>query len=379
LTLQAEVKLSKNIYDKLLKIQELSTKEDYSEALKIIDEALNKDGIKDAPLAYLLQSRGFIEIAQNRYKEAINSFEKMNSLNIMSENITLNTIYNIAQLYLSLENYKEAIKNLNLWLSMTKNPKSEFYIMIAQSYSLLGDYRNSIINLSKAIELSKKLKESTPISWYELLFSNYYEIEDYKNSIKTLHTLIELRPKYRDYWLYLSQIYTLNKELDKGLSIYEQAYNLKLLRESEILQFIGFLLQKKIYYKGSKLLDRHLKDGTIITNEDNLKLLFGAYFSAKEYKKSIVVLNRVISLTQKSKYHLQKARIYSLIHNSNKAIESYKEALKDKNLKEYYIANLELSYLYYEKGLIDKCKESLYIAKEDKKIKKRAIKFLEQL
>lgn len=378
LSAHANVKLSQNIYKKITNIQKLTSEKKYDEALALIKSSIKKD-MKKGDLAYLLQSRGFIYISQNKYKKAIESFEKMNSLNVMGEQNYLSTIYNLAQLNMGVKNYKQTIKYLNKWLSKTKVVKAEAYVMLGQSYSLLEKPRKSIVALEKAVATQKKLNKKVPENWYELLFSNYYLVKDYKGAIDTLEILVKLSPKKKDYWIYLSQIHSLEGDSKKALSIFEQAYNLNILKSKDILHFTKFLFQNKLYYKSAKLLDTHITNKDIEKNEKNLKLLFDTYFSAKEYNDALQALDKLAVKTKKSKYHLQKARVYHMINDTKNAIKSYEKALKDKKLKEYHQANLELSYLYHEQGLMDKCKNCLLKAKKDKRLYKVAASFLQQV
>lgn len=374
----ASVQLSQKVYKKLTEVQKLTDEKKYNEALTLIQNSIKKD-MRKGDLAYLLQSKGFIYISQNKYKKAIKAFEEMNSLNVMGEQNYLSTIYNLAQLNMGVKNYKQTIKYLNSWLSKTKQVKPEAYLMLGQSYSLLEKPKKAIKVLEQAVLSQKKLKKEVPANWYELLFSNYYMIKDYKGAIRTLEVLVKLKPKKKDYWIYLSQIYSLEGDSKKALSIFEQAYNLNILKSKDIIHFSKFLFQNKLYYKGAKLLDTHIVKKDIKDNEKNLKLLFDMYFSAKEYMDAIKALDRLTNKTQNSKYYLQKARMYHMINDSKNAIKSYEIALKDKKLKEYHQANLELSYLYHENGFLQKCKNCLLKAKDNKRLYKVAATFLKQV
>jgi len=376
--LHANVQLSSNTYKKLSTIQKLNEKKQYTKALNTIEKLLKKK-LSKADRAYILQSQAFIYLSKENYKKAIVSFKKMNALKVMSKEIYLNSIYNIAQLNVSLKEYKEAIKYLNIWISKTPLVKPQVYILLAQSYTLTNQIKKAINSAKQAVSKQLTLKREVPISWYELLFTNYFTIKDYKQSIQTLQILINIKPLKKDYWLYLSQIYTINKQQQKGINIFEQAYNLNILNNKDIIQFTNFLLQNKLYYKGAKILSEHIKDKTIQANEKNLHLLFSAYFNAKEYSSSLKLLEKLINLTHKDKYILEKARILNMMHKSKKAIKTYELLLKNTKFKEYPLANLEASYLYYENEQIAKCKVCLQKAKKYKITKKLANDFLQQL
>lgn len=374
----AQVKLSHGVYKKLTKVQELTEQKKYEEALNIIDSSLKKDILK-GDRGYLLQSKGYIYITLTKYKKAIASFKEMNSLNVMGEENYLSSLYNIAQLQMSLKNYKGALVNLQEWTKRAKEQKAEAYLMMGQCYTLMSKIKPAIENINKAITVRKKGKKDVPISWYELLFSNYYQVEDYKNAINTLNILVKLKPEKKDFWIYLAQIYYLQGEHKKGLSIYEQAYNLDLLDGKDTLTFASYLLQNSLYYKGAEILESHIKKGLLKEDKKSLELLFKGYLSAKEFSKSLKVLDRLIKKSKEPEYYLQKARIYNMIHESTLAIKMYEKALKQKSLKGYFKANLELGYLYYDKGFMEKSKECFVIAKKNTDTKKQASKFLSRI
>lgn len=344
-TLNAQVHISSSTYKNLTNIQKLNEKKEYNKSLKIINKLLAKK-LKKADKAYVLQSAGFTYIQKENYKKAIKYFEEMNSLKVMSQENYLSSIYNIAQLNMSLKNYTQTISYLELWAKLSEVQKTEVYIMLAQSYVAKNQHTLAIKNINKAINIQKINKKAIPLNWYELLFSNYYQHKDYKNSIKTLYKIIDLEAKNKKYWLYLSQIYTIKGEATKGLSVYEQAYTLKILDTKNTIQFVNFLFQNKLYFKGAQLLDKHINNKSIQANEKNLKLLFESYFIAKEYSKSLKTLNKLIELTQKNKYLLQKARLHNMLHQNETAITYYKLALQDKKSKHLVQIKKELDYLY---------------------------------
>lgn len=342
--LNGQVKLSSNTYKSLTKIQKLSQEKKYSIALTKIDKLLSNK-LNKIDKAYLMQSAGFIYVQKREYKKAISYFEQMNKLEVMNQENYLNTIYNIAQLNMSLENYKQTIKYLKLWVKLSKIKKAQAHIMLAQSYTATNQPKLAINDINKAISIKTANNKSIPLNWYEILFSNYYELKDYGNSIKTLHTIINIKPKNKNYWIYLSQIYTMQNKVKKGLSIYEQAYNLNILNDKDRIRFINFLFQNKLYFKGTKFLEKNIKENFVKKNEENFELLFAGYFKAKEYQQSLEVLNTLIKLTNKSKYQLKKARIHNMLHQNKKAKIYYELALKDKKLENISAVKKELRYL----------------------------------
>ncbi len=376
--LDASVKLSKSTYSTLMKVQELTGEKKYTEALKIVDENLAKD-LSKAGKAYFLQTKGFILTSQNRYKKAIEAFKQMNQLEVMDEATYIRTLYNLAQLEASVKEYQKSINYLNEYLQKNKKQNGDAYILLSQNYLLLEKTKQAIPYIKQAIQIKKQNKKEVPASWYDLLFSSYYKIKDYKNAIDCLEIMVRLKPMKKEYWQYLYQLHTLEGNLKKGLNTFEQAYNLKLLKGKDILEFARFLAADKLYFKSAKLLERHLNRKEIKENEKNLNLLYTLYYSAKEYKHSLKALDRLVSISNKSEHYLKKARMHNMLHQYHKAVKAYKIALKDKKLKNYPTAVMELAYLYYELEDHSKCKKCLNIAKKYKQTRKKAAEFLEHI
>ena len=297
--LNAKVQLSTGVYNELTLVQKLSGEKKYDKALILLNEKLSKN-INKADRAFLLQSKGYILISKNDYKNAIEALEEMNSLEIMEETTYIESLYNLGQLYMSEKNYKKSIEYLKEYAKKTKKPNARAYIMIGQNYLLLEKTKKAISPINEAVKIKKLNKEEVPLSWYNLLFSSYYKVKDYDNAIKCLDIMVRLKPGKKEYWQYLYQLYTLKNDLKKALNTFEQAYNLNLLEGKDILQFSGFLAGNGLYYKSAKLLEKHIKLNHIKADEKNLSFLFNLYYGAKEYKKSIETLNKLTRFPRKA-------------------------------------------------------------------------------
>jgi len=376
--LNGDVQLSKSIYDTLMEVQDLTGEKKYKEALSLVESKLEED-LKKGDKAYLLQSKGFILTSENKYKQAIDAFEQMNQLNVMSEETHLRTLYNMAQLSFSMKEYKKSIHYLKEYLQKNKKQNADAYILLAQNKLLLENTKQAIPHIKQAIDIKEQTKSTIPMNWYDLLFSSYYKIKDYDNALECLDIMVRLKPKKKEYWEYLYQLHTLKGDVKEALNTFEQAYILELLNGKDILKFVRFLAADKLYFKSAKLLEKHIQTKEISANEKNLKLLYTLYFSAKEYELSLKVLDTLVKESKKSQYYLEKARIHNMIQEPSKAEKAYKIALKDKKLKGYPKVVMELAYLYYEIDEYEKCKEYLHVAKKFKQTKQKAMEFLEHI
>jgi tetratricopeptide (TPR) repeat protein len=376
--LQAQVQLSQTTYNNLVEIQKLSKEKKLTLALKKVESHLSKK-ISDIDKAYLFQTQGFIYISQNRYIQAIKSFLAMNSLHVMPHEGYLQSLYNIAQLYLSLEKPENSIKYINIYLKESQKENENIYLLAAQSYLLLDKYTQAIHSLEHLINIKQKKKNPIENNIYELLFSSNYKLKNYPQALKYLHILIRKEPKNKQYWFYLYQTYTLNKQPFKALNGFEQAYNLNILQGKDLFSYVTFLANNSLYFKAAKMLSLYIKDTQKKATEKDLELLANLYFSAKEYEKAIESFKRLTKLYPKGSHFLKLARLYRLKNQTSQAINLYLLTLKDTKFKKRYDAVLELAYLYYENDDLKQCTKYLNTAKKYKETRKKAEEMLQQI
>lgn len=376
-SLFASNNLSQKVFKVLNSTQKLKEEKKFIQALDLINKSLENSKNK-IDVAYLLQSKAYLLISTQKYKQAIENFEKMLALKVMQKETTNNTRFNIAQLYISIKKYQKATLILERWIKETKTTKPEVFILLAQSYSLQKKAKQAISHIKTAIKHQKNAKKQIPLSWYELAFSNYYQLKNYPKAITMIKAVLHMQPKNSTYWNYLAQMYVLNKQPKKAMNYFEQGYLLDLFKEKEIVQFSYFLLQNKLYYKAATILEKYLNQKEIQPSEANLKLIFESYTSAKEYKKALKFLEKLIVLKQ-GKYTLRKARLLNITHQPQSALQVYEEILEDKNLKDRGTISLEAAYLYYELKEYKQCIKLLKIASKDKKTGKLAQDFLRKV
>jgi tetratricopeptide (TPR) repeat protein len=376
--LQAQVQLSQTTYNNLIEIQKLSQEKKFTLALKKVESTLSKK-ISDIDKAYLFQTQGFIYISQNNYKQAIKSFLAMNSLHVMPHERYVQSLYNIAQLYLSLEKPQSSLKYINIYLKESQKENENIYLLAAQSYLLLEKYAQASTSLEHLIDLKQKKKNPIENNIYELLFSSNYKLKNYPKALKYLHVLIRKKPTNKQYWFYLYQTYTLNKQSFKAINSFEQAYNLNILQGKDLFSYVTFLANNSLYFKAAKMLSLYIKDTQKKATEKDLELLANLYFSAKEYEKAIESFKQLTKLYPKGSHFLKLARLYRLKNQTSRAIDIYLLTLKDIKFKKRYDAVLELAYLYYENDNLEQCKIYLNKAKTYKETKKKAEEMLEQI
>ena len=128
------------------KIHKLRLENNFTEIIKLCDEAIGKDS-KDEDV-YFFKATSLVEL--KKYDEAIYNYNE--ALKFNDKNI--NIYFNIGVIKLTLKENNEAIKYFSKVLEL--NPNYEMaYINRSACYEKLGQYQYAIKDLDKAIELNQ--------------------------------------------------------------------------------------------------------------------------------------------------------------------------------------------------------------------------------
>ncbi|MCK9564186.1 MAG: hypothetical protein M0R02_15850, partial [Bacteroidales bacterium] len=77
---------------------------------------------------------GYVLYSQDKYREAIQAYTNMVREPDVDERQAVNTRYTIAQLYLILEDYPAAIRELEEWMKVSPTVNSDAKVLLAQAY-----------------------------------------------------------------------------------------------------------------------------------------------------------------------------------------------------------------------------------------------------
>ena len=274
--------LSKPVYDKLTRAQELVDTKDMQGALRIIDGLLRDDGISQFERANVLNFKGVIEYSRENTNGAIRAYDQLVAIPEVEQQMRMQTIYTIAQLYATEENFPKTIEYLNRWFADTPNPAPDAYVLLAQAYSQTGQYQQMLAPLDSAISEAKRREQPVKEDWYNLKYYACYQVERFTCVRDTLKLLVAGWPK-KSYWMALGGIYSELDEEKNMLAVYEALYTDGLLTtESELVTMAQLYLQGEIPYKGAVVLEEGMKAGTISSNAKNYRLLSQAWSLAAE-------------------------------------------------------------------------------------------------
>ena len=150
--------------------------------------------------AHLYGILGYVNYQLDNTKGAINYYLKAINEEDIASGIYINTLRTIGQLYLSLEDFRNAINYLKKWMETQESVDAITYAILAQAYYNLDDFNNSLKNIEIAIGKGEAKNGVAKENWYGIQRAIYVQRKNYKKVIQILEKLIVHYPKV-NYWL----------------------------------------------------------------------------------------------------------------------------------------------------------------------------------
>ena len=131
------VAMSQKVYEKLIEIQELVEAKNYANAQRLIDDVSRVTGKKsklsDYERAQIYNLEGYSYYLQERYADAIRSYEKVLAQPELPEALVLSTLKTMAQLQFTLEDYKGALVTIDRLMRAISEPSADIFMLKEQA------------------------------------------------------------------------------------------------------------------------------------------------------------------------------------------------------------------------------------------------------
>ncbi|MEI0558216.1 tetratricopeptide repeat protein [Brachyspira intermedia] len=347
------------------KIHKLRLENNFTEIIKLCDEAIGKDS-KDEDV-YFFKATSLVEL--KKYDEAIYNYNE--ALKFNDKNINIH--FNIGVIKLTLKENNEAIKYFSKVLEL--NPNYEMaYINRSSCYETLGQYEYAINDLDKAIELNQYNENAY---FYRGVCKQFIGL--YNNSIddfsKTILIIDSYKNSYynRDLFSNMVQVHPnlnnfnldnnfLNVVIESAIKIINNNTNLynKILNTEQI-----YILS--FYYRA--LNKMHLKLNKEAFEDFNISIqlnptFFDAYFARGLLKSNLAMdieaiedFHKVIELNQNHiDAYINIAISNSILNRYDKAMEYFDKAISiNKNYSSIYLNRgmIKAFYKKYEESIED--------------------------
>ncbi len=348
--------MSEKVYRRIAEAQEFVDAENFTEALEALDAVKKMKKLSAYETAQMWNFYGFVYYAQDDIPRAIKAYETVLQQPDIPDSMSQSTIYTLAQLHFSVENYGKAIELIQQWLTVAENPGYAPYELLATAYYQFERYAEMIDPIQKAMAIAKKRDKPAKENWWLLLRVAYYELNDLAKVRDVLEVLVVNWPK-KEYWTQLSAMYGELDDENKQLAAYVSAYDQGLLtRSSELVQLSQLYMQANVPYKAARIIENGFVDGIVDRKSSNYRLLSQAWQLAQNDIKAIPALRTAAEMQDDGDLDVRLAQSYLNLSEYNKCISSAKTGIDKGGLKSEDIAYIILGTCYFE---LEKYNDSL--------------------
>lgn len=345
-TKQAQA-VSKEIYDRIQKAQELVDGKDYDGALRILNALKAKDNLTDYERQNVLNYVGFVHYNMDNITAAMQTYEEMLRIPTMEDQIRKSTVYTLAQLNTMQENYTRAVELIEQYFTLETNPAPEPYILYAQNLYQMERYADMIKPIETAMDVARKREKEVKEDWYVLLNFAYFQQEDYAQVRDIQKTLLMNWPKKR-YWFSLAGAYTELGEDNNLIYAYDAAHAQGLLeKESELVTMAQLYMQAEVPYKAATLLDTEMKAGRVTDAGKNYRLLSQAWTLAQEDEKAIPALQAAAKAAEDGELDVRLGNAHLNLGQYGECVTAVENGLRKGGLKNPDNAQISLGMCLY--------------------------------
>lgn len=285
--------------------------------------------------------------------------------------------FQIAQLYLAEEHWREGVEALKKWFATEQNPNSSAYYTLAVAYYQLGDLEAALAPAQKAIDLAAGKPQE---SWLQLVAALRIKREEYSLAIPLLKQLVEGSPGKKNYWIQLSSVSMSLGNYHAAALPMQLAYNAELLTQGQELRRLAELLvQSKIPYRAAQVLTRAIEQKQLTADTNVYQLLGNCWIAAREYEKAVPPLSRAAELSDTGDAYVRLAEVYVQRENWGGAADALRRGLEKGKIKSPGNAQLLLGIVLYNQKKPQEARSWFQRARDDSKSRAQADGWLKQI
>jgi tetratricopeptide (TPR) repeat protein len=345
-TKQAQA-VSKEVYDRIQKAQEMVDAKDYTGALKSLNSLYNPDKLTEYEQSNVLNYIGFVYYNMDDIKNAIRTYERMIAIPSLEEQLRKQTTYTLAQLYTMEENYTKALSTLDRWFTLETNPAPEPFILKAQNLYQVQRYAEMIEPIENAMRVAENRGKEVKEDWYVLLNFAYFQQEDYRMVRDIQKIMLVNWPKKR-YWFSLAGAYTELGEDENLINAYAAANDQGMLeKESELVTMAQLYMQREVPYKAGQLLEAEMATGRVSKNAKNYRLLSQAWQLSMEDEKAIPALTEAARLSTDGELDVRLGNALLNTGKYTECVASVESGIRKGGLKSPDNAQISLGMCLY--------------------------------
>jgi len=314
-------------WKQLNRVYEQVGEKQYDEAYTALQKMLARTSRDEYLQAILNQALAQVEWSRENFDAALGYFERAVALDALPDLAHFSLMYQIAQLYYMKDRYQDALDRLELWFCTSPPEKitPEAWVLKAAILARQANYLETLKAIDTAISMSENPKEQ----WYQLKLASHYELEQYPQAAETLETIISHWPDRKVYWVQLSQIYYKLKQEEKALAIMALAYRRSMLdKRSDITYLSSLYSNADVPYKAAEVLEKGINDGVVESNENYWTATADSWYAAEELEKALSAFEKAGKVSDDGGIDLRRGYILIDLERWPDALAALNSALK---------------------------------------------------
>ncbi len=304
---KAEGGMSESYYKGVEAATALIGNQKYGEAIERLNKMTDGDG-SAYEKAIVYYNLGFAYSSKNDYPNAAKVFQKALDANALPQAQHDQLQFNLGQLLIADKQYAAGAKVLERYIADSCSPVSaEAHIFLAQAYAEQKRFNDAIPQVDQAIAKSKQVKES----WLQLKMALYYETKNFKGCADTLIKLIALVPTKSDYWRQLSGMFLELKQDPEAVAVLALADRQGFVTQpNEIKNLYNVYMMVDLPFKAATFLQDAMDKNRVPSDEKNLESVANAWINARDLPKAEAALKKLAAMSSKGDYYFKLGAMY---------------------------------------------------------------------
>lgn len=345
--------ISQRTGEKLNEAIEFLNNDDYASARAVMSD-INLERLSPYERSRVEQIWSGIEYSEGDYRAAREHLQQAIAAGGFNEREASQAKYQIAQIYMTEENWQQGAAALEEWFRTAPEPNSSAYYLLAAAYYQMEDLDAALEPAKKAVEMSNRPQSS----WIELLLALYLTRENYDEALPLLERLIAMEPQEKNHWLRLSSLYQQEEQYGEALAALQVAYNAGFLEQgSEYERLSDMLRFNEIPYRAARVLKQAMDDGHVESDSENYEKLANAWIQARDFEEAIPPLTRAAELSDTGDLFMRLGQVQVQREGWSEAVEALEQALEKGDLEDPGQTNLLMGIALFNLDRVNEARE----------------------
>ena len=347
--------------------------EQYSVAAAAIAK-LNMEKLSPYERGRVEQILATIANAQENYPGAQAHLQAAINSGGLNESEISQASYQIAQLWMAQEKWREGAAAMEAWIRTATKPNSSAYYLLAVAYYQQELFRQALPPAQKAVDLAEKPQES----WIQLVLALHLQEEHWSEAVPLLTRLIDMYPEKKSYWVQLSSVYGQLEQYQKALAIMQLAYDAGLIvDDGEVRRLVDLLLFNNVPYRCGTLLDGAIAKKQVKTDVKIYQKQADCWIAAREYTKAIGPLGRAAEMSPNGDLYVRLGEAQVQLNEWDDASDAILRGINKGGLRDTPYAQLMLGIALYNQKKLSQAEDWFQKAKSSNKQRKTAEGYLQ--